>query len=1648
MKNEIYNKWRKALLGFCLITSFLVGNSFNVLAQAPPGISISWDKEVGCQTYELNRDKEGSVFIENIEPSDCIRVCENSDVIYTLANIPPTATIVWNVVGGTTTNNSSSSCLVNWGTAGTGALSFTVTDGNSITSKTICIEKVVSPTALFDVVPLGQIPISVCAEQQVYFTNLSSTNNGTNLVSHLWDFGDGNTSTAFEPSHTYTNSGNYAVTLTVKNECNCTDTYKMELIVDKKGFEISCPTVICEGQSGIYSVPEYVSDHCGSDSNWSVIGGQILSQSNKQVEVLWDDVDESGFGYVTFNPSGCDLECTFPTTVKVPVIQTNGKIQGIESICIGGQGRYKLPQWPTTEIEWEIIGNVGNNIGQILQTDQRNEIIVEPYMTGTFVLRATYTNTLLKCSGEAEFVFKVEEPLTVSGASVLCKNSTEIYTNSSGNPVNWTLTTNIGTVVTTQNNAVNFNYTFNQAGNYILTANQTGYCSGEQKTITVLEVPDMPTGVIGDLYVCPSAPYSYSVQNPDPSSNYFWSIDPMYGSLIGSNEGDEVNITFTGTFPAEISVYKKTIHPVECESDPLIVTIHQIPIDVEISSDMNEVCANSLAVYNAYESNSTNLYTDGDDYIWSFENASPSTISAASLGSVSNGQGTNSIEVTWNNVSVTTTVDLVLEVAKCNTTTQVTKQITLYPQTEIELLATPNPVCAGSLYPVTFTVQSANTMPLAGTEIVTWDLGNGTFTTPPGQFTYTTNLVNNSVGNIALPVSAYIANGSCGQSNTAHTTVTVLPNPPAIATLTSSANLFCDSADVYATITVSSSTSGVTFQWFKDNVLIPGETSTSINITPTMMGAGSYTFQATNTNGCIAVSNPVGLFVKSCDSVNCTMPYVVQNNAELTACGEITFSGTATGPIISEEWLVLGPSLNDYVINGNVLTGKPGNYKIIYDVKYPCLESGEGIIRKVKDIVIPYEPAFSYTVECNSNNTFNVNFIDESNFYAPVSPQNVRFYYKLASASTFIGPISYDPSLTVFEISNLPAGNYTFKQEVDGNYPNTPFFICEKEYTVNLEGVESSTAIILDNDPVPCHNTAVGFSLFPSSPDITVLWDFGEGAQNTMSSPKRVFSVSDTTYNVSVVVTNALGCSAEFTKPVTIPKECFFGDIVSTPSPATVCKNETVDLTYIPNGDNCDVVTYVWMNGNVPVSGAPNNATLTVGTSGFYWVKVKSADGCEYSSPTQIKPLFETLPTVKLLGESTVCVGSDIKYKVSTNASIIRWYVAGNHYVQFDDLTEADFTGLLALGNHSVTVEVTAANGCTNTATMNMSVEEALTNITFDIVSYSCSPAQVTIQAIPNPANPNIIYNWSNGASTQTITVQDGGPYRVTASLGGCSISREIDIPRHPESYMWIYPTGCYTDCRAEKDGFNSYLIGPTLPLPSWSWNESGTPVQSGSGTYQSPFSLSGSGVYSSTINTGPCEMESASLDYTLKDCEECKIREVEIKEIVPNETPYCSFTFNIVIYSGLPFPFQATLSDDFNNVLILPSSFTINPGMNTYQFTVIPQSPFNGGITNWTIQGSVLTDEGYRDCVYRLQVRVPKCKEGFSPIEIRAKDRIRAELEEELLQVYPNPAKDVATVKYELTSSNASLEVYDLLGKSLFKQNLSVAKGEVRLNT
>ena len=89
-------------------------------------------------------------------------------------------------------------------------VSLTVTNayGSNTAVKNNYIAIGVSPAANF-----VATPISGTAPQNVQFTDLS----GGGATDWLWDFGDGQTSTAQNPTHTYYAGGTYTVILTVSN---------------------------------------------------------------------------------------------------------------------------------------------------------------------------------------------------------------------------------------------------------------------------------------------------------------------------------------------------------------------------------------------------------------------------------------------------------------------------------------------------------------------------------------------------------------------------------------------------------------------------------------------------------------------------------------------------------------------------------------------------------------------------------------------------------------------------------------------------------------------------------------------------------------------------------------------------------------------------------------------------------------------------------------------------------------------------------------------------------------------------------------------------------------------------------------------------------------------------------------------------------------------------------------------------------------------------------------------------------------------------------------------------------------------------------------------------------------------------------------
>ena len=556
-----------------LLLLLLFLDAHSARAQTASEYKLTWDINVGCQIYSPPKPRDGEdtgLYIDDIEINQCIRVCENSTITYTLAgDLSGTPNVQWTVAGGTmgTVANTatSSSVPVTWDAAGEASITFTMNTptGGTIT-KTMCIKIIKKPQANFLAYPMegngeNNSVIFACVGQPIQFTDTSITNGGSAIVDHYWTFGDQTFSAEQNPTHIYNEPGKFTVELTVTNECGCMSTIKRTVIIkDAGGFEISCASVVCEGNTSTYNLP-FNGERICEEYNFDVQGGEMVNPNNGSVTVTWNHVDASGFGIVTFNPNGhCHLECLIPTSIRVPVIQTNGTITGNATICLGQQERYQLPQWPATNFQWAIQGSSPTNpLGQLIPTDQPNEIILQPYYQGPIVLICNYQNTFLHCGGSATYTINVNIPETINGPTNLCVGGTGNYNTVSHDEVDWVLTRNNAVVAGgTDFETDTFNYNFTEAGNYSLTVSGPNVCDHQSISITINPVP--PVLLTTDITfpstqkLCPNAPYTFSVNPVNPNMDYNWTVTG--GTPISGANDSELTASFNQTGPNALQV--------------------------------------------------------------------------------------------------------------------------------------------------------------------------------------------------------------------------------------------------------------------------------------------------------------------------------------------------------------------------------------------------------------------------------------------------------------------------------------------------------------------------------------------------------------------------------------------------------------------------------------------------------------------------------------------------------------------------------------------------------------------------------------------------------------------------------------------------------------------------------------------------------------------------------------------------------------------------------------------------------------------------------------------------------------------------------------------------------------------------------------
>jgi hypothetical protein len=84
-------------------------------------------------------------------------------------------------------------------------------------------------------------------------------------------------------------------------------------VLEEESFAIECPSVVCENTTTTYSIAD---KDCGEKGKWTVEGGIITNYNGANIEVNWDRVDESGFGYVYFDSRECNVKCGGITSIR------------------------------------------------------------------------------------------------------------------------------------------------------------------------------------------------------------------------------------------------------------------------------------------------------------------------------------------------------------------------------------------------------------------------------------------------------------------------------------------------------------------------------------------------------------------------------------------------------------------------------------------------------------------------------------------------------------------------------------------------------------------------------------------------------------------------------------------------------------------------------------------------------------------------------------------------------------------------------------------------------------------------------------------------------------------------------------------------------------------------------------------------------------------------------------------------------------------------------------------------------------------------------------------------------------------------------------------------------------------------------------
>jgi len=424
-----------------------------------------------------------------------------------------------------------------------------------------------------------------CIGDTIDFTNLTTISPTSNIINYVWNFGDAQLSNIPNPTHTYSNSGTFNITLTATSNFGCVRSSQNQIIINSLPNVTSTGNTMCQGQL----------------SNLTAQGATFYSwtPSNTLINSNTSIVTSNATQTTVYTVIGTDINGCSNTSQSVLIVNPLPEIiVNSGEICEGSS--IQLNAFGANTYTWTPSTGLNTSIGPVVNSTPPFSITYT--VTGVDLNGCVGTNT-------SNIILNESPNINVTNGSVCEGESLQLNVAGAINYI-WTpstyLNTNVGNQVISTPQT---NITYTIIG--IDSNNCSDTTTSDVNIYPLSNVSFLPTDGSG----CPPLTIQFEDLSTGNISSWFWSFGD--GSFSTEQNPEHIYLT-SGTYPVNLQV----ITSQGCESSsqiPNIVNVYPSPFSNFVSYPNVITEYNPNVIF-------TNYSVGGVSYFWDFGDGSYSNL--------------------------------------------------------------------------------------------------------------------------------------------------------------------------------------------------------------------------------------------------------------------------------------------------------------------------------------------------------------------------------------------------------------------------------------------------------------------------------------------------------------------------------------------------------------------------------------------------------------------------------------------------------------------------------------------------------------------------------------------------------------------------------------------------------------------------------------------------------------------------------------------------------------------------------------------------------------------------------------------------------------------------------------------------------------